>query len=220
MRTWRTLPNEKSVLYSPIGLLPVDDLTGRLPVGNVRAFLDAQEAGGTWRATDVRAVVTHGGVITYPALGRRRAPLAQPPAHYRVRLEADHYIPSYRRDQDGIEFDAFAYDDGNPPHSAPDMPDPLVLVPAPSYPFAAHLLVLRGVVIDAGGSPVRDAEVSIGATRRTLSDARGCFALATVRPAAPTSIQVDAADLRTGRVGGAAVPFPPGLVTNIQITIL
>jgi hypothetical protein len=159
-------------------------------------------------------------VITWPALGRRRAPLGQPPAHYRVRIEADHYIPGYRRDQDGIEFDAFPYDDDNPPQSAPGMPDPLVLMPAPSYPFAGHLLVLRGVVVDAGGVPVPDAEVAIGTTRRTLTDARGCFALATARPSAPATLQVDAADLRSGRVGGAAVSYAPGLVASIQIAIL
>jgi hypothetical protein len=146
--------------------------------------------------------------------------VGQAPAHYRARVEAEHYIPGYRRDQDGIEFDAFPYDDDNPPQSAPGMPDPLVLMPAPTYPFAGHLLVLRGMVVDAGGAPVPDAVVSIGTTRRTLSDARGCFALATARPGAPTSLQVDAADLRTGRVGGATAPFPPGLVTSIQIAIL
>jgi hypothetical protein len=220
MRTWRELPDEKSVLFSPIGLRPVDDLTGKLPLGKVRAVLDAREPNGDWRATGVRPLVTQGGVIAYPALGRRRSPVGQPATRYRVRVEADHYIPGYRRDQDGIEFDAFPYDDANPPQSAPGMPQPLVLMPAPDYPFAGHLLVLRGIVVDAGGAPVRDAEVSIGTTRRTLSDARGCFALATPRPAAPTSIQVDAADLRSGRVGGATVPFPPGLVTSIQITIL
>lgn len=219
MRAWRTLPDERTELYTPIGLLPLDDITGRSPVSALRAFLDAQQSNGSWRQTDLRPVVTRGGVITYPALGRKRAPLNQSPSRYRVRVEADHYIPGYRRDQDGIEFNAFPYDDNNPPQSAPGMPDPLVLMPGPTYPFPGHLLVLRGVVVDAAGAPVRDAEVSIGTTRRALSDARGSFALATPRPIAPTAIQVDAADLRTGRVGGLAVQFPQGLVANIQIAI-
>ena len=210
---------ERTELFSPIGLLPVDDITGRPPVGALRAFLDALQANGSWRQTDLRPKITRGGVIAYPALGRKRQPLTQPPRRYRVRVEADHYIAAYRRDQDGIEFDAFPYDDNNPPQSAPGMPDPLVLMPGPTYPFPGHLLVLRGVVVDAAGAPVRDAELSIGTTRRALSDARGSFALSAPRPTAPTVIQVDAADLRTGRVGGRAVQFPQGLVTNIQIAI-
>ena len=219
MRAWRTLPDERSELFSPIGLLPVDDITGRPPVGALRAFLDALQANGSWRQTDLRPKITRGGVIAYPALGRKRQPLTQPPRRYRVRVEADHYIAAYRRDQDGIEFDALPYDDNNPPQSAPGMPDPLVLMPGPTYPFPGHLLVLRGVVVDAAGAPVRDAELSIGTTRRALSDARGSFALCAPRPTAPTVIQVDAADLRTGRVGGLAVQFPQGLVANIQIAI-
>lgn len=219
MRVWQTLLKERTNLFSPIGLLPVDDITGRSPVGVLRAFLDAQHTNGSWHRTDQRPVVTRSGVITYPALGRKRAPLNQPPSRYRVQVEAEHYIAGYRRDQDGIEFDVFPYDDDNPPQSAPGVPDALVLMPGPTYPFPGHLLVLRGVVIDAAGAPVRDAEVSIGTTRRALSDARGSFALATPRPIAPTAIQVDAADLRTARVGNFTTQFPQGLVTSIQIVI-
>ena len=90
MRAWRTLPDERSELFSPIGLLPVDDITGRPPVGALRAFLDALQANGSWRQTDLRPKITRGGVIAYPALGRKRQPLTQPPRRYRVRVEADH----------------------------------------------------------------------------------------------------------------------------------
>ena len=210
---------ERTELFSPIGLLPVDDITGRPPVGALRAFLDARQANGSWRQTDLRPVVTQGGAFTYPGLGRRRAPLGQPPIRYRVRFEADHYIAGYRRDQDGIEFDAFPYDDANPPTNVPRMPDAMILMPGPTYPFASHLLVLRGVVVDAAGAPVQDAEVSISTTRRTLSDARGSFALAAPRPTAPVAIPVDATDWRTGRVGNESVQFPQGSDTSIRIAI-
>lgn len=219
MRTWRTLPDERSQLFSPVGLLPRDDMTGRTPVGTLQVVLDAQDPGGIWRRTDVRAVLTQSGVITYPGLGRQREPVGLPARRYRVRVTAKYYIPRYRRDQDGVEFDAHPYDDHNPPASAPDAPSLLVLMPGPTYPFPGHLLVLRGVVVDASGVPVPDAEVSIGTTRRTLSDARGAFALATERPLAPTSIPLDAADLRNARVGSLAVQFPLGLVRNLQIAI-
>lgn len=220
MTGWRVLPEERTFLFSPIGLLPRDDLTGRAPVGNLRSWLDAQEAGGTWRGTDVKALVTHGGVITFPALGRRRAPVGQGPLRYRVRVEARHYIPNYRRDRDGIEFDAFPYDDANPPQNVPDLPETLVLMPAPSYPFPSHLVVLRGAVVDSAGGGVPDAEVSVAATRRTLTDARGCFALALPRPVGPATFTLDAADLRTGRIGAVTVPVIPGLAADIQIPIV
>jgi hypothetical protein len=220
MTGWRVLPDARTSLFSPIGLLPRDDLTGRAPVGTLRAWLDAQEPTGTWRRTDVKALVTQGGVITFPALGRRRAPVGQAARRYRVLVEAAHYIPSYRRDRDGIEFDAFPYDDANPPQAAPDLPEPLVLMPAPTYPFPSHLVVLRGAVVDSAGDAVADAEVSIAAVRRTLTDARGCFALAMPRPATSTTATLDAADLRTGRIGSVTVPVIPGLAADIQIAIL
>jgi hypothetical protein len=219
MTTWNPAAGVRSALFAPIGLMPIDDITGRAPLGALRVYLDAEESAGVWRKTDLRALLTHSGVITFPGLGRRRDPGSLGPSRYRVRVEAEHYIPRYRRDQDGVEFDVFPYDDNTPPASAPGMPDPFVLYPGPTYPFPAHLLVLRGVVVDLAGAAVRDAEVTIGATRRVLSDARGSFALSTPRPPIPSVIQVDAADLRTGRVGGAAIPFPPGLAGNVQIVI-
>ena len=219
MTTWNPAPGARSTLFSPIGLLPIDDITGRAPLGALHVYLDAEESAGVWRKTDVRPLITRSGVITFPALGRRRDPAAHGPRRYRVRVEADHYIPNYRRDQEGIEFDAFPYDDNTAPSSAPGMPDPFFLLPGPTYPFPGHLLVLRGAIVDAGGAAVRDAEVTIGATRRVLSDARGSFAISTPRPIVPGLIQVDAADLRSGRVGGAAVPFPIGLAGNVQIVI-
>lgn len=219
MTNWRTLPDERSRLYSPIGLLPRDDMTGRAPIGTLHASLDVQETGGRWRLTDLRAVVTQGGVIAYPGLGRLRQPNGLQAQRYRVRIEAEHYVPSYRRDLDGIEFDAFPYDDSNPPQAAPGMPNSLVLMPGPTYPFPGHVLVLRGVVVNALGTPVPDAEISIGITRRALSDARGVFALATAHPTLPTSIQIDATHLRSARVGSVSVQLPLGLVRNIQIAI-
>jgi hypothetical protein len=219
MTSWSSVAGVRSAMFAPIGLMPIDDITGRAPLGALHVYLDAEQSAGVWRATDLRALVTRSGVITFPGLGRRRDPAAHGPSRYRVRVDCEHYIARYRRDQDGVEFDVFPYDDNNPPASAPGMPDPFVLYPGPTYPFPAHLLVLRGVVVDAGGAAVRDVEVSIGTTRRVLTDARGSFAISTPRPAAPSVIQVDAADLRSGRIGGAAIPFPPGLAGNVQIVI-
>lgn len=218
MRAWRTLSDERTNLFSPIGLLPIDDLSGRAPLGRLQVFLDAKDGGG-WRPTDVRAVITQGGVIAFPALGRMRDAPSHPVRRYRVRVEAEHYLPIYRRDQEGIEFDAFPYDDGNPPRTAPGMPVPFVLVPGPTYPFPGHLMVLRGRVVDSAGGPVRDAEVAIATSRRTLSDARGVFALSAPRPVLPATIELDATDARTERVGGLQVHFPQDLGHHLQIVI-
>jgi len=80
--------------------------------------------------------------------------------------------------------------------------------------------VLRGAVVDSAGDGVPDVEVSIANTRRTLTDARGCFALAIPRPTAPATVTLDAAELRTGRIGGVTVQVIPGLAADIQIAIL
>ena len=71
--------------------------------------------------------------------------------------------------------------------------------------FARSALVLFYLEVPGvlGGSASKAAEVALSAPR----------------PTAPTVIQVDAADLRTARVGVIAVQFPQGLVANIQIAI-
>lgn len=218
MRQWNIFADEASELFCPVGLQPVDDLTGMRPVGRLQVWLDAFQD-GLWQSTGVSALITMSGVITWPALGRMRAPLDKPARHYRARVDAQYYIPRYRRDQDGIEFDAMPYDDSHPPASMPARATPLVLLPSPCYPFPGHLTIWRGAVVDATGKPVPDAEVSIAATRRALTDARGCFALPAPRLAAPAAVLIDAADLRAGRVGGIKVQFPQDVGSNVQIVI-
>ena len=48
---WTPIPGERRVLYSPVGLRLVDDLTGTAPASAVRAELDEQDANGIWHLT-------------------------------------------------------------------------------------------------------------------------------------------------------------------------
>src|SRR5687767_12932981 len=106
----RPLPGERWVLYSPIGLRLVDDMTGNMPLGHVRVLLDRRDPAGNWQETKIKAVMTPSGNLTYPGL-ERHPDLSGPARRYRARIEADLYGPLYRATLDGIEFDAFPYND-------------------------------------------------------------------------------------------------------------
>jgi hypothetical protein len=217
MTSWRAVPEENRLLYSPVGLLLVDDLTGRTPVGRVEAWLELQD-GAEWRSVDRAPVMTASSVLLYPGLGRT-TDATQPPQRYRVRLESPFYRPLYSAIADGIEFDVPPYDDANPPTTLTDRPTHTVLLPALNYPFAPYIPVLRGIVRDAGGDPVADVLVQEAIRERTLTDARGAFSLSLrwVPPGTPTTITAD--DQRTGRAGSITVTLPADLNQSQTITV-
>ena len=219
MITFRMLAGETAMLFSAIGLRLVDEFTGKSPLGRVRAFLDQRDSAGAWRLTRLAPVRTPGGVLTYPGLERRREVAGQPARRYRVRLDADFYRPFYRSQFDGVEFDAFPFNDTNPPQTFAAMPQDELLLPSSAYPFPSHVRVLRGAVVDAGGLPVADVVVSQAGVERTLTDGRGAFALPLRWAAAGVPIPVDAIDQRTGRTGVKSVTLPQDLGTNQEITI-
>ncbi len=217
MRTWRVRPAERSELFSPIGLRLLDDMTGERPIGRVEAFLDILE-GTAWRTTGIPAVHTPGGVVAYPGL-ERRADVSGPPRHYRVRLVADFYRPVYPDSPfAGFEFDAFPWNDTNPPQTITRFPRDAKLTPSPGYPFPSFMPVLRGRVVDETKTPVADTEVFF-ATERTLSDDRGEFALP-LRLAAPGVIlTIQAIHRPTDRQGHLDVTLPAALGKSQTISI-
>ncbi len=217
MISWRFLPGEELELYSPIGLRLVDDLTGGAPIGRVKAHLDVQD-GAEWRALDSEAVITASSIVTYPGLGRS-VDLAPPPQHYRVRLEARCYRPSYRLTGDGIAFDAPLYDDANPPAPLTAVPAEAALLPSAAYPFAPYVPVLHGLVVDPGGDPVADVLVQEGLRERVLTDERGVFSLPLrwVAEGVPTAISAD--DQRNARAGAINVTLPAALDQSQTITV-
>jgi hypothetical protein len=206
-------------LYSPIGLRLIDELTNQGPIGSVTAFLDKLGASGTWLQTDVQGVVTPSATVSYPSLERRVSVAGVPAQTYRVRLTADYYIPYYLTNADGIQFQAYPYNDDNPPAVITKMPVDTLLLPGASYPFATHIPVLRGEVVDAAGNPVPNAYVSQSNTERTLTDARGTFALPLRWVQANTPVPIDATDQRTGRSGSISVQIPAALSSNQRILI-
>lgn len=219
MRIWRPLPGERSELYSPIGLRLLDDMTGERPIGRIEAFLDVRE-GAAWRLTGIPAVRTPGGVVAYPGL-ERRADVSGPPRHYRVRLTAELYRPVYPLAPfEGFEFDAFPWNDTNPPRTTVRFPQDAKLTPAPGYPFPSFVPVLRGRVVDAAG-PVADADVKFmkltQVVSRVLSDERGEFALPLqLAPfGAPVTIKAD----HRNRSRTLSVTLPNDLGKSLTISI-
>ena len=219
MTGWTPIAGERRMLYSPVALRLIDDLTGAAPAGVVRAELDEQDAAGAWHLTTRRAVRSPSDVLLYPGLGRSSNVAAQPVRHYRVRLISDWYLPEYLAGDDGIEFDAHPYDDDNPPAAAPQHPEDVFLLPSTTYPFPSHIRVLRGMVRDLGGTPVPFVEVSEGPRERVLTDSRGAFALPLRWPAFIDVIPILAVDNRTGLNGQINVALPGDLSQGNTIII-
>jgi hypothetical protein len=219
---WRTLSDERTELYSPIGLRVVDEITGEGPIGWIRSYLEASDGAGGWRKTDVPAVFTLSGVITYPALERSADPLL-PPRRYRVRVEAEFYLPLYRATRDAVEFDAFPYDDLHPPQNFSQIkatqPRNLILTPQPHYPFPGHIPVVRGIVKDPAGVSVSDATVSQGGKERVLTDSGGHFALPLRWAATNTQVIIDATDQRSNLAGSITIQFPQDLKKSQTIVV-
>lgn len=219
MSTWRILPGERAEMYSPIGLWLRDEFTEDAPLGRVQVQLDIRDLAGVWRATDIRPVITPSGILTYPALGRRGEALNQPPRRYRVRIEAEFYRPLYNALADGVEFDAFPYNDTTPPQNAPNNAQDLLLLPASNYPFDLHIPILRGNVVDAAGDAVANVLVSQGGIERVLTDERGTFSLPLRWVQENVATPIDAVDQRTGRIGSIPIQLPGSLQQSQQIVI-
>jgi hypothetical protein len=223
MPSWRMLADERTGLYSPVALRLIDEITGRAPVGWVRPRLDASDGAGGWRETDIKAVISPAGVVAYPGLERRAEVLGQPPRRYRVRIEAQFYLPLFRAAQDAVEFDAYPYNDVTPPQNLSQIlatqPQGVILTPAPHYRFPGHIPLLRGDVQDTAGATVPDVLVTEGTRERVVTDSRGTFALPLRWATSGTAPIIDATDLRSGRTGTISIQFPQDLRTSQTITI-
>ena len=215
----KPLPGERWLLYSPIGLRLLDDITGSMPFGPVKAVLDQRDTAGNWQETKIKAVMTPSGNLTYPGL-ERHPDVSGPGRRYRARIEANLYGLLYRAIQDGIEFDAFPYNHTNPPSTLPPpLPQNVVLTPASNYPFPPHIPVLRGQVVDANNEPVADAIVGQGIQERVLTDTRGAFALPLRWVPLNVQVFIDATHPRTGRANSIPITIPQDLGQNHDIQI-
>ena len=187
------LVGEQRSVYSPAWLLPYDEFRRRRTTEGVVALLDRWD-GMAWRPTVVPPVVTPGGVLAYPGLGRRSWPFPPEPQLYRSRLAgigtSALYLDrngDFEADRVGLEFLAFPYDDDHPP-AALARPQLVRLLPGPAYPYPPGTRLIRGLVRRAGGGPtVPNALVECHGTttpegvawsERALAGSDGSFRLA------------------------------------------
>jgi hypothetical protein len=218
VRTWRSLPEERTHLFAPIGLRLVDALSGAGPLGWIRPELD-ERVGNQWAPSLARVVVSDSGIVTAPGIGRTARPAQAQPRHFRIRLAAEHYRPLYRATLDGIEFDAAPYNDTTPPQAHATGAIDTPLLPAAGYPFPVHLRVIRGVVRDPQGDTVEDALVEdVPLLNAVLTDVDGAFALPLLAAEDGTPATVNAS-ARGGLHGSLQVTLPADLGHNLTITV-
>jgi hypothetical protein len=145
--------------------------------------------------------------------------VGRPARRFRIRLTADFYQPLYRASSEGIEFDAFPFNDANPPQVIASQIQDAFLTPATNYPFQAHIPVLRGDVRDASGVRVADVLVMEGARERVLTDERGAFALPLRWAPKNGAVAINATDQRNNRAGAININVPADLRNNHTIVI-
>lgn len=218
MTTWNLTIDHGSVVYSPVGLRLLDDLTNLPPFGNLQAILDIKDASGNWQQTSILPAMSSDAVLTYPGLERHAIVTGLPARDYRVRLIADYYIPYYRINTDGIVFTAYPFNDENPPAAFAKVPADTVLLPAKNYPFPPNVPVLRGVVVDATGKAVQDAAVTQGNTERVVTDEKGRFALPLRWVVPNTNTPIDASS-RSAQTGSITIQIPADLGKSQTISI-
>ena len=194
-------------------------MTGALPLGRIRVDLDLKSDNGQWRMIDISPTITPNGIISYPGLERRAEAIGLSARNYRIRLHPELYRPLYPPGMDGYEFDAFPYNDSNPPQSIAPVIQNVFLTPATNYPFPSHISVLYGDVRDATGLKIMDALVTEGAKERVITSERGAFALPLRWVRKNTTFPVTARDRENTRTGMITIVVPSDLGKNHTIVI-
>jgi hypothetical protein len=188
----RLVATQRHLLFSPAWVLPFDEFRQRPKAVGIGVELD-RWTGAAWVPTDVRPVVTHGGAVAYPGLGRRREPATAPPQRYRARFCAPGYRAVYAPDGEpfdatrvGREFLAHPYNDDHPP-TVLAVPEILRLLPDATFEYPPGTRLVRGTVRRAGsGAPVAGALVEASGhttpdqqqwRERAMADDSGAFRL-------------------------------------------
>jgi len=220
MSTPGLVREETTLLCSPLGMQAIDAFLNCAPIASFSVFVDRFD-GAQWHVTTLRPTRTPSGVLTLPGLGRRAVVLpGDPPALYRLRVESDSYIPSYRQRLDGYEFLVPPYNDTNPPSIPNANIGLLSLDPSAAYAYPADVRVLRGTVTEANGSPIRDATTvyAVGQVE-AMTDEDGQFALGLRRAPQTGQVAIDVHHDRTNRVRTVNVTLPAALQSN-QVMVL
>jgi hypothetical protein len=219
MNGWRRTHEVTGRQSSQIAVRLIDEFTGTAPLGRLSVTLEIED-GGQWHDTGIRSILTSNYVVTYPGLERRVHPAGVPPRKYRVLVDAEHYFPLYADPtKPGVEALVTPWNEGQPA-AVPKAAVTLLLTPAPTYPFASHVRVLRGVVRRLGtNEAVQRALVREGSRERVLADDRGAFALPLRWPAEKaTSLNIDADD-QGSESGSVQVDLPAALGLPLTIFI-
>jgi hypothetical protein len=223
-------------LYAGLGIQLIDDFESVpaqglevAPIGWTRIELAIDDGGGVFRAIEppYQVIRGSGGVLWFPYLERYRDARGRAPRTYRVRIEAEFYVPSYSYQAEGVDIQVAPYDPVNPPAFVPTLPTKIHLLPAAMYPFEDAVPVLHGSVVDTANAPVVAALVTWmdGAlqTDAVLTDADGEFSLPMRRAPRDTPIDIHAErppPPAGGRAGDTIVRIPQDLsiLHTIQIS--
>jgi hypothetical protein len=218
MTGWQVITAARRATFCPIAVQLRDEFTGGGALGRVNLTLDRQD-GATWHETDIQPTRNPGGIHVYPGLGRSVDPAALPQFRMRLRIVAALYRPLYAATDDGILFDVPTYNDAVPPAVAPLVPETVLMLPGPAYPFARHIRVLRGRILSAGGDPVADAVIDADGVERAMSGPNGGFSLPLRWQAAGAVVNVQVDHPRTGTSATVNFTLPGDLGNNQDITV-
>jgi hypothetical protein len=221
------------LVFSPLGLSLVDDLTGQRPVGFVNPTLQVETAPGSgdWAPTEVRGLFTNSGILAYPNLGRRGRVPSPPesPKNYRVLVTAQYYDPLYADPPGpvGVVFPVTPYDDDSDFTKLVPTMVTLTLLPKANYPYVGDSTFVTGKVQRVSGVAVAALVKAVepvdgtGDTKQTrvLADQRGAFRLPLRWGDASAPTTVTATDPASGKSGMISLSFPYKFTNPQPITI-
>lgn len=215
----RWAPSSEPTEWTPCSLAIQlwDHLTQSAPLGSPRVVLEREGPAGQWRPVPRQATLTPSGLHTWMRLEHRRFALGAPPVPHRLSVDSELYVPGFRETQDFELFSLQPYDGQSVPAPVAQAPLRVLLYPSAAYPFEHRIPVLRGSVVSEDGKPVRDARLSHGQDERSLTDAKGQFALPLrfVRPG-PAVVRVRD---RQGHTATESITVPLSLSTAVTIKL-
>lgn len=219
MTAWRVIPADRKVDFCPVALDLRDEFTGESILVPATLTLEVQH-GTAWIAARNAPIRSPSGLYLFTGLGRSADPAALPQFRVRVTVTAPGYRPLYRLTDDALEFDVGTYSDQVPPALSPIMPQLVLMLPSAGYRYAGHIRTIKGRVLDGGGDPVADAEVSADGVERVMTDASGGFAVP-LRWQDPTAVvAVSVQHPRSGLGAAANFNLPADLRGNHDLVIV
>lgn len=218
MTGWRLLDNARRTDHCPIAIDLRDEFTGGPMRGEAAISMEVQD-GAQWHPFDKVPYRNPSGLYVYTGLGRVPDPAALPQYRVRISVSARGYRPLYRLTDDHLEFDIGTYNDTVPPALSPILPQVVLMVPTSGYRFAGHVRTIKGRVLDVGGQPVADAEVSADGVERVITSEDGGFAVPLRWQDLNAVVALAVQHPRSGRVANANLALPAALSGSNDLTI-